>query len=127
MISYLPATPGEVTEAIAAFEALNPTLFRQRGSLNEMVAEGWCEPITIQLEGIPHLVLFVSVSPDNGLWIHVAQAIQNSVLNLLFAAVDRIKEDRGLKYSRFTTCRRGLVEAALADGYTVDGVLMTKG
>ncbi len=92
-----------------------------------MVAEGWCEPITIQLDGVPCLVLFVSVSPDNGLWVHVVQALQNTVLGLAFHAVDMIKDARGLKYSRFTTCRKGMVESALAAGYTVDGVIMSKG
>lgn len=126
LIAYLPATTEQAEQAIAAFEAINPTLFKNPGKLNHMLAEGWIEAITITLDEKPVLVLFVSYSPDGGLWIHAAQAIQTTQLAVVFKAVEVVKAGKQLRYIRFLTVRKGIVETALQLGYSIDGLILSK-
>lgn len=92
-----------------------------------MLQEGWIESITVTLDGQAVLVLFVSMSPDGGLWVHAAQALKTTFLAVTFAACDAIKVDKQLTYVRFMTVRKGIVESALQYGYSVDGLILSKG
>lgn len=126
LLAYLPATEAETAQAIADFDAIAPTLFHKPGSLKRMVSEGFVEPLTVTVDGEAVLVLFVSFSPDSGLWIHAAQAIKTTSLQVTFTAAEFIQRDKRLSYTRFMTVRRGMVETALQRGFKIDGLILSK-
>lgn len=126
LISLLPPDNDAVCQAISAFESVAPVNSYSKGYLAKAVAEGHYIPLQVNLQDVPHQILFFSVTLDGGLWIHAAQTIKPYHIDLTFAAAETLRQQQQCSYIRFMTIRAGMVRAAQNHGYIVEGVVISK-
>jgi hypothetical protein len=127
LVELLPADERTLNAALRRFESAAPVLCREPGFCKQLVAEGWMEASQIAWQGIPAFVVAWRVTLDKGFWVEIAQTLGIAApFDVLSDTLEQLAREKGCRYIRFVTMRRGLVRLAQQRGYTPEAVLLTK-
>lgn len=127
LIELLPPSAEAITTAAQLFCAQAPLSYLDPQFLSYAVKEGWLEAIQIQLDGVPAYMIFFHITADGGLWVNAGQSLSAKAgIDCYYLSIDRICQMRNCKYTRGVVIRQGMVKTALAKGYKIDGLLMSK-
>lgn len=128
MISVLPCDSSLGEKANDLFDSIFPVAIQDKKGLQKAVENGIFQVCKVDRDGETMLVIWFSVSKDNGLWVHAVTALKDfgDCLDLVFEAGDILKRKHNCLYQRFMTCRKGLIQAASKKGFKVDGIILSK-
>lgn len=115
------------TESLRAFESVLSTEFLQPGHFARMINEGHLQSARVHFNGAAAFDLAYHLTDDGGLWIDLVQTLHSGApTSALFESVDLLAKHHAVRYIRFTTPRRGLVELAKNAGYRAESVMVCK-
>ena len=127
LIELIPPEPATVDAALRKFEFTAPALCREPGYCRELFDEGFITPAQINWGDSPAFFLGWRLTTDRGLWVDVAQTLSGGApIEVLVNGVFAIADQKGARYVRFLTMRRGLVKVAQQHGFRAEAVLMVK-
>jgi hypothetical protein len=118
------ATDAMITEACLVMDHVAPGHKLKHGT-----QEGWFNCNTIEFDGVPVAVLWWYKTRNNAMFVEaVAQLHQSkqSVMPLIFQAVDILVKKNGFGFVDFQAVRLGMVMAGKDYGFKVTGVTMRK-
>ena len=116
-----------VDAALRKFEFTAPALCREPGYCRELITEGFMEPAQINWRNEPAFFFGWRLTTDRGLWLDVAQTLSGGApIEVLVHGVLTLADQKGARYIRFLTMRRGLVKVAQQHGFRAEAVVMVK-
>lgn len=127
LVALLPPTPQQLEDGLARFELSAPICCREPGYIKQLIAEGWMEASVVSVGGRPAFFVAWHVTPDQGFWFDVVVTLGAEVPYTACAtAIEGMARERGCRYIRWVTLRRGIVHWAKLQGYTAEAVILTK-
>lgn len=127
LIELLPPNDSLLNSAMRKFEVAAPVLCRDAGYCKQLLDEGWMQPLQINWRGIPAYLITWHITSDRGFWLDIAQTLNaGAPFEVLVGTVENLAREKGCRYVRYLTVRRGLVWLGQQLGYTPEAALLTK-
>ena len=129
LVDLLTDDGGALSDVLQKFERVIcvSNKFWRPGNCKRLMLEGFIRPAVVSVDQVPAYLLGFHKSDDGGLWIDIAQTLdQGGRYPDLIAGIEKLARLEGCNHVRFFTSRRGVAERTRQAGFQVEAVLLTK-